>query len=323
MNRSNDGCTRSRPLPARVGLMLAGMVLALSACGGGDDDGNTGGGGGGATPTYAVGGTVTGLAGTGLVLQNNGGDDLGAAASGGFVFAGKLASGAAYAVTVKTQPTNPAQTCTVGNGSGTIAAADVMDVAVACTLIPVGGGGGGGGGGGPGGGDPTGTYYTGNFAFVGSYDQGRGSYVGEAQLRFNFEGDFPNERRYVLAGASAVFTKWEDDGTNDVCVLTADSNTPMSSAGYLIFNTAQAGYVITGGLLVFQATSACTRKSDGNVTVSPAIMQVFVVSTGAAGDALYLPVSGDGSVIDGSRMYVGAQSVLTQQNQWHLERHAP
>ncbi len=81
---------------------------------------------------YAVGGTVTGLEGTGLVLQDNAGDDLAVAASGGFTFATKLLAGADYAVTVKTQPTQKWQTCTVTNGTGKIGSADVTNVAVAC-----------------------------------------------------------------------------------------------------------------------------------------------------------------------------------------------
>lgn len=84
------------------------------------------------TSSYAVGGTVSGLAGSGLVLQNNAGDDLGIAADGAFTFATKVASGAAYAVTVKTQPASPSQLCTVTNGSGTITDADVTNVNVEC-----------------------------------------------------------------------------------------------------------------------------------------------------------------------------------------------
>ena len=59
-------------------------------------------------PTYSVGGSVSGLSGT-VVLQDNGGDDLSVSANGPFTFATKLASGAAYAVTVKTNPSG--QTC--------------------------------------------------------------------------------------------------------------------------------------------------------------------------------------------------------------------
>ena len=55
------------------------------------------------TTTYSVGGNVSGLSGT-VVLQDNGGDDLSVSANGAFTFATKLADGAAYSVTVKTQP---------------------------------------------------------------------------------------------------------------------------------------------------------------------------------------------------------------------------
>jgi hypothetical protein len=96
-----------------------------------------GGGGGGTTSTYTVGGTVSGLTGSGLVLQNNTGDDLSISESGAFTFATALADGAAYAVTVKTQPSNPTQSCSVSNGTGTISAANVTDVAVTCAEPPI------------------------------------------------------------------------------------------------------------------------------------------------------------------------------------------
>jgi hypothetical protein len=79
--------------------------------------------------TYSVGGTVSGLSGT-VVLQDNGGDDLSLGANGSFTFATALVSGAAYSVTVKTNPAG--QACTVSNGSGTIGSANVTNVAVAC-----------------------------------------------------------------------------------------------------------------------------------------------------------------------------------------------
>jgi len=79
-----------------------------------------------------VGGTVSGLTGSGLILRNNGGDDLAVSANGTFTFATPLASGAAYSVTVFSQPTNPAQTCVVTGGSGTITGVNVTTVAIAC-----------------------------------------------------------------------------------------------------------------------------------------------------------------------------------------------
>jgi len=83
--------------------------------------------------TYSVGGTVSGLTGTGLALQNNGGDTWAvAAATTAFTFPTELLDLAPYAVTVSTQPTG--QTCTVTNGSGAIATADVTNVAVDCVV---------------------------------------------------------------------------------------------------------------------------------------------------------------------------------------------
>ena len=73
---------------------------------------------------------MSGLSGT-VVLQDNGGDDLSVTANGSFTFATALASGAAYSVTVKTNPSG--QTCTVSNGSGTVGSANVTNVAVTCT----------------------------------------------------------------------------------------------------------------------------------------------------------------------------------------------
>jgi hypothetical protein len=86
-----------------------------------------------ATNKYSVGATTSGLAGTGLVLQNNAADDLTVNGNGALAFATTISSGSPYAITVKTQPTNPSQTCTVTNGSGTVAASNVTAPTVTCT----------------------------------------------------------------------------------------------------------------------------------------------------------------------------------------------
>ena len=85
------------------------------------------------SPTFSVGGTVSGLSGT-VVLQDNGGDNLSVSASGSFTFATAVASGTPYSVTVKTSPAG--QACTVANGSGTMGSANVTNVAVSCTTNP-------------------------------------------------------------------------------------------------------------------------------------------------------------------------------------------
>ena len=123
-----------------------------------------------AVNTYTIGGSISGLTTSGLVLAN--GTDttpaLGATATS-FSMPTGVTSGSTYNVTVQTQPAG--QLCTVTNGSGTVGTSDVTTVAVTCVsnvinyttpgsyswtvpdgvttieVVATGGGGGGGGGG--------------------------------------------------------------------------------------------------------------------------------------------------------------------------------
>lgn len=118
-------CSRRSMRPSRV---LSALVAALVLAGCGSDPA------GPTTPRYAVGGTLSGLlASKSVTLTNNGGDPLALSGNGPFAFAGHLADGAAYAVSVGTQPTG--MFCAVQNGSGNVAAADVTTVAVDCGAI--------------------------------------------------------------------------------------------------------------------------------------------------------------------------------------------
>ena len=85
----------------------------------------------------SVGGSVTGLEGSGLVLQNNGADDEPIAADGDFTFDTPVTVGSGYSVTVKTQPSVPRQFCKVARGFGTVPADGVDDVLVICVDPPV------------------------------------------------------------------------------------------------------------------------------------------------------------------------------------------
>ena len=85
------------------------------------------------TITYTIGGTVSGLTGTGLVLQNNNTDDLGITVDGVFTFTTPIPDGYDYSVTVLTQPSG--QACTVSDASGTLTGADVTNITVACLRV--------------------------------------------------------------------------------------------------------------------------------------------------------------------------------------------
>ena len=127
--------------PSNVTGMFPVVLLALAAtlltsCGevsnwfDSDDPGASGTQELGAPPSYAVGGTVSGLNGT-LVLQNNGGDDLTVTEDGAVSFSTDLADGADYNITVASQPTS--QMCSVSAASGIVSGDDVSDVAVVCS----------------------------------------------------------------------------------------------------------------------------------------------------------------------------------------------
>jgi 6-phosphogluconolactonase (cycloisomerase 2 family) len=121
--------------PCYKGLFAAAVAvlasLGLASCGGGGGDGTT------PSPTsttsqmYSIGGTITGVTGSGLVLQNNGGDDQTVTAGArSFTFSTGIVSGGAYSVTIKSAPTN--ETCSVTSGSGTVSTSNVTSVAITC-----------------------------------------------------------------------------------------------------------------------------------------------------------------------------------------------
>ena len=87
------------------------------------------------TPTFTLGGTVSGLAGTGLVIKDqiNGGTAT-VNTDGAFTLSSPtpILDRFAYKIIVDTQPTNPAQSCTVANDTGTVRGADVTDISVSC-----------------------------------------------------------------------------------------------------------------------------------------------------------------------------------------------
>jgi len=82
--------------------------------------------------TFTIGGSVSGLFGTGLVLQNNGEDDLAISADGSFTFSTAVDDGSAYTISVLTQPDGPDEICSISNGSGTVSGENIGNVSVFC-----------------------------------------------------------------------------------------------------------------------------------------------------------------------------------------------
>ena len=100
------------------------IAMALTACGGGGSSSSV------SPQTYSLSATISGLNSSGLMLMVNGTTVSVAAGATTQALASSLASGTSYAVTVQTQPTD--LVCTVSNGSGTVGAADVTSIVIAC-----------------------------------------------------------------------------------------------------------------------------------------------------------------------------------------------
>lgn len=111
----------------RRGGVSAPIIAAfmLTGCGGGR--------GPAASPaTYTVGGIVSGLVGSGLTLKDSAAGALIVSANGEFTLPDKLPSGAAYAVVIAQQPSNPVQNCVLTGGSGEIDDANASVLSVIC-----------------------------------------------------------------------------------------------------------------------------------------------------------------------------------------------
>jgi uncharacterized repeat protein (TIGR03803 family) len=105
---------------AHRSIVLCAFVALASGCGGDQRQ----------PATYTVGGSISGLTGSGLILASGGQTVSPAANATSFIFPTQLASGKSYSVMVQAQPTG--ETCTVSSASGTVGSADVTGIAVAC-----------------------------------------------------------------------------------------------------------------------------------------------------------------------------------------------
>ncbi|MBX3224431.1 MAG: hypothetical protein KF795_28200 [Labilithrix sp.] len=236
--------------------------------------------------TFTLGGTVTGLAGTTgvLSLRDSQGNTLQSAnlsTLGGYSFASPLPSGQRYDVVVSTQPIGPSQTCTVSNGVGQIAAANVADVNVDCT--------------------------TNSFTIGGTLKLPSGTVT----LQNNASDDLP-------AGPGAVpFTF----GTSQLSGTTYDVTVPSPPAGTTCSVTNGGGTVgaanVTDVIVDCTQTTIFDYTGDGQTFAVPAgVESVFIQAWGGQGGTGQVSGSGsqpggggNGGYAEGS-LAVGAGTVL-------------
>lgn len=219
--------------------------LLLAACGGGgageSDGGDGGAGGGGGGTTYDLQVTVSGLTGTGLVLQNDGGDDLGIDNDGQHTFATALPNNAAYNVQVSVHPTGP-QTCTVSNGSGTVSGADITNVTVQCAnAVPH-------------------TLYANVSGLVGSGLVLQNDGANNLSISSNGTGQFPNpiyaDRNYSVTVAS------QPSMPNQTCVVADATGVVSGNVTVDVTCTTNPTYSV-GGTITGLANDGLVLQNDG------------------------------------------------------------
>jgi hypothetical protein len=105
----------------RAGVALA-CALGLAACGGGDGD------------QYLTGTIESGVTKDGLVLTNNGGDDLAVPANAtGFQFSKRISTDDQFNIQVKSYPSN-VKTCTIVNGSARANYYTIAQIRMSCEI---------------------------------------------------------------------------------------------------------------------------------------------------------------------------------------------
>jgi 6-phosphogluconolactonase (cycloisomerase 2 family) len=267
---------------------------------------------------YTVGGTVDGLVGSGLVLQNNGGDDHPISADGYFTFTTPLTDGAAYNITVKTQPASPAQSCrVVSNGTGTINSNYVSNVVVSCTTSPT---------------SIAFSVESGNeFAYVANDDSTILTYLidllngGFTEKGTTTAGAFPSS---IAVDPSGKFTYVANTNDNTISTYTIDSSSgelnstcgisplcpstgkypiavtvdPSGKFAYVVNEgdgTISAYSIGSGGAL----TAIGSPVSTGTIPIS-----IVTVSVGSLGEFAYVANMGDYTI---SAYSIGSTGALT------------
>jgi 6-phosphogluconolactonase len=245
--------------------------------------------------TYNVGGTVSGLSGSGLVLRylsgNNVTSDLTISSNGSFSFAPRAAEGTTYSITVESQPVNPAQICTVSNGSGTLAGADVTNVIVGC--------------------NPARRFaYVANKVSnnISAYSiNSSGALAQIAGSPFVSTGSEPDS---VWVGPGGNYLYVTNSASNDLSIFSIDTGTgllsPLSTvatgaAPYAIFVDSTGSYLYVSNYSSNNISAYAINASNGALTAvagSPFAVGIAPTSitADASGQFLYVANYGSGSV---------------------------
>lgn len=235
--------------------------------------------------SFTVGGTVSGLPSNLTIFLWNGNDTLAITGNGRFTFPSTLATGATYAVndavpTLAGQSPNTfGVSCTIANGSGTIAAASVTNVAVSCGTFQLN--------------PPTSTAY---FGYVG-YDPTRN--VGVISYNDPTGGGALSEEQLACQDASAACYTVSALAAGQCAAIASTPRTGSGGTalqyqyGVGIVNSTQAG----GDLTLTGALAAAQAEALQNCNAPPVSTTLAPPSSSPAPAACTLVVS---ACVDGT-----------------------
>ncbi len=233
-----------------VTIWAVGTVIILASCG--------------TSPgyNYTVGGSVSGMVGSGMVLQNNGGDTLTITSDGSFSFNTALSDGSTYSVTISTPPSSPSQTCIVTNGTGSISGAPVSNVLISCTMSS----------------HPVTVDGSGSFAYM---TQSADNLIGAGNI----------DNTTTIGALSKISTYNTGTNTNPTYLtIYPDPATGATDAGKYIYVANSAS---TGQIFVY------TVNPDGSLTVQTTVTAgkyPMAVTVDLNGQFAYVANMGDGTV---------------------------
>jgi len=229
--------------------LLVGMAFLMTACSGVKTTTGGGGGGGGTGSTsYTIGGSITGLTGTGLQLVDtiNGKttDTLTVAAGKtSFTFATEVPTGETYAVSIKTQPSSPTETCTVTAGGSGTATANVATVQVTCSS---------------------------NFTIGGTVTGLTGSQLvlvdnGTDSLPINGTGTVPFTFKATVTGAYNVTVQTQPMNPTQSCIVTNGKGTATANVSNVQVSCG-AVYTIGGSVTGLVGSNLVLKDTLGTIT---------------------------------------------------------
>jgi 6-phosphogluconolactonase len=307
---------RFSPIKFLHGLLYTAPVLflTLAACGGG----------GGSTPggslaaSYILSVNVTGVSGVGVVLRNNGGNDLTVTTPGTYPFTTAVVAGSGYDVTVLSNPSSPVQVCTVTSPLGSMPAAN-LTVGVSCVAAYT-----------------IGGTITGAATGTGPILQNNGgdnlyipSLVANSGVPFTFTIPLANGSTYSVTQLSRAKSPGQDcssitaasgvvstaNVTNVAITCVAASIVPKYA--YVTNSTANtvSAYAInptTGVLSTTAGTAQPTGAQPYSVSVDPAGRYTYVANHSSNNISVYSIASSTGALtaIDANGAVTGTQSTI-------------